>query len=129
MSSRLSILLVLSAVLVSGCGSKTPTGPTSTNGPVRAGDNIAVNYGLWLFSDTAAQNKGTFLQAGSFSFVVGAGQVVKGFDQGVVGMMVGDLKHLVIPPELGYGGNPPAGSGIPVDATLVFDVQLLGISR
>lgn len=64
-----------------------------------------------------------------FAFVLGSGQVIPGWDQGIVGMKVGGKRHLVIPPELAYGDQPPPGSEIPAKATLIFDVELLRIDR
>jgi FKBP-type peptidyl-prolyl cis-trans isomerase len=61
-----------------------------------------------------------------FEFTLGAGQVIKGWDQGVAGMKIGGLRKLTIPPHLGYGARG-AGSAIPPDATLVFEVELLGL--
>jgi FKBP-type peptidyl-prolyl cis-trans isomerase len=62
-----------------------------------------------------------------FAFVLGAGQVIKGWDQGVVGMQVGQTRKLVIPPSLAYG---PAGRpGIPPNSTLIFEVELLAIEK
>ena len=63
----------------------------------------------------------------SFSFHIGSGQVIRGWDQGVQGMKVGGRRRLVLPPEFAYGARG-AGRVIPPNATLVFDVELLGVS-
>jgi peptidylprolyl isomerase len=63
------------------------------------------------------------------SFDVGSGQVIKGWDEGVVGMKVGDKRQLIIPPQLAYGEKGTPGGPIPPNSTLVFDLQLVGISR
>jgi peptidylprolyl isomerase len=62
-----------------------------------------------------------------FSFTIGAGTVIKGWDQGVPGMKVGGKRRLIIPPELGYGVNG-SGAVIPGNATLIFEIELLGVA-
>jgi FKBP-type peptidyl-prolyl cis-trans isomerase FkpA len=90
-----------------------------------------VQYTGWLYDTTAPDHKGkefdSSLNAGHpFTFGVGAEQVIKGWDQGVLGMKVGEHRRLVIPPDLGYG-DVGAGNVIPPGATLIFDVELVAI--
>ena len=90
-----------------------------------------VNYTGWLFEAAAPDNKGkkfdSSLDSGSpFSFTLGSGQVIAGWDQGVAGMKVGGQRRLIIPANLGYG-DAGAGGDIPPGATLVFDVELMAI--
>jgi FKBP-type peptidyl-prolyl cis-trans isomerase FkpA len=90
-----------------------------------------VQYTGWLYEDAAADHKGkkfdSSLDSGKpFSFPLGTGSVIKGWDQGVVGMQVGESRRLVIPPDLAYGDSG-AGGVIPPGATLVFDVELVKI--
>jgi FKBP-type peptidyl-prolyl cis-trans isomerase len=63
-----------------------------------------------------------------FKFTLGKGEVIKGWDEGLVGMKVGEKRNLTIPPELGYG-KTGAGAKIPPDSTLVFDVEMIGLAR
>jgi FKBP-type peptidyl-prolyl cis-trans isomerase FkpA len=95
-----------------------------------AGRRVTVNYTGWLYSTSAPENKGqqfdSSVGAAPFAFTLGVGQVIRGWDQGVVGMRVGGQRRLVIPPALGYGAN---GTGpIPPNATLIFDIELLSVS-
>jgi len=102
------------------------TGPS-----VAAGQTAVVNYTGWLYDTAAPLHKGaqfdSSLTTGApFKFRVGGGEVIKGWDQGVLGMKVGGSRRLTIPPALAYGDSG-AGGVIPPGATLVFDVELLGI--
>lgn len=96
-----------------------------------AGQRISVHYTGWLFDDSTPDNKGkkfdSSLDRGQpFQFQLGVGQVIGGWDQGFAGMKVGGQRTLVIPPELGYGARG-AGGVIPPNATLIFEVELLGV--
>jgi FKBP-type peptidyl-prolyl cis-trans isomerase len=83
-----------------------------------------VHYTGWLVDGTKFDSS---IDAGSpFTFTIGAGRVIRGWEEGVAGMRVGGTRKLIIPPQLGYGaqGYPPV---IPENATLIFDVELLAI--
>jgi FKBP-type peptidyl-prolyl cis-trans isomerase len=98
---------------------------------IASGQTAVVQYTGWLYASGAAENKGRKFDSSrdhgeAFSFRVGGGEVIPGWDQGVAGMKVGGERRLVIPPELGYGSQG-AGGVIPPGATLVFDVELVAI--
>ena len=98
-------------------------------GPVpQAGQTVTVNYTGWLFVDGKKGKKfDSSLDRGEpFSFTLGRGQVIKGWDEGLATMHVGGKRTLIIPPDLGYGARG-AGGDIPPGATLMFDVDLLGV--
>ena len=95
-----------------------------TGAEATSGQNVDVHYTGWL---TDGQKFDSSVARGRpFSFPLGGGRVIKGWDQGVVGMRVGGKRRLTIPPHLGYGVRG-AGSVIPPNATLVFEVELLGV--
>jgi FKBP-type peptidyl-prolyl cis-trans isomerase len=105
---------------------KAGSGPEAT-----PGKTVTVHYTGWLYNEAAADHHGSKFDSSRdrnepFEFSLGAGQVIKGWDQGVAGMKVGGQRTLVIPPDMGYGARG-AGGVIPPNATLVFDVELLGV--
>ncbi len=95
------------------------------------GQTVSVHYTGWLYDADAADNRGTKFDSSvdrgrPFEFPLGAGRVIKGWDEGVAGMQVGGKRTLIIPAEMGYGARG-AGDLIPPNATLLFDVELLGV--
>jgi len=101
-------------------------GPTAA-----AGQTVIVHYTGWLYDPEQADNKGTKFDSSvdrgdPFSFPLGAGRVIRGWDEGFAGMQIGGKRILVIPPEMGYGARG-AGGVIPPNATLMFEVDLLDI--
>ena len=144
------IILAVAIALTAGCGSKSEAPPgraapaanpvtglqTVTlkpgSGAAIGGGQIAVvQYTGWLYEAGAADHKGKQFDSSlprrePFKFPLDTGSVIKGWDQGVVGMKVGESRRLTIPPELAYG-DAGAGGVIPPGATLVFDVELVGI--
>jgi len=138
------IAVILLVGLLAACGrepSAIPAGGVSSMRSVElkagageaigAGKIAVVNYTGWLYEESAKDNKGKQFDSSRtggqpFRFPVGTGQVIKGWDQGVVGMKVGESRRLIIPPDLAYGDGG-AGGVIPPGATLVFDIDLVAI--
>lgn len=95
----------------------------------KAGQQVTVHYTGWLYTDGTQGTKfdSSKDRGDPFAFKLGAGMVIRGWDEGVAGMQVGGARTLIIPAELGYGARG-AGGVIPANATLKFDVELLGVS-
>ena len=105
---------------------KTGTGAEATPGKA-----VIVHYTGWLYDPTAPGQKGAKFDSSRdrqvpFGFILGAGKVIRGWDEGVVGMKVGGQRTLVIPPDMAYGSRG-AGGVIPPDATLIFEVELIEV--
>ncbi len=96
-----------------------------TGAEATAGKRVSVNYSGTLENGKEFDSS---YGRGPFSFALGAGQVIKGWDEGVAGMKVGGKRKLIIPPELGYGSRNIGGGLIPPNSTLIFEVELLDIN-
>jgi len=147
----LPLALLISAGIFSttACSEQTaPTKPTMETGNMTeliktdvklgtgdlatAGRNVSVHYTGWLYDAAAPDHHGKKFDSSRdrgqpFEFPLGAGRVIKGWDMGVEGMKVGGQRTLTIPAEMGYGSRG-AGGAIPPNATLIFDVELLGVN-
>lgn len=141
---RTAALALASAIALTACGA--PELPPATVGVEQlqvtdlvagsgaeavAGKSVTVHYSGWLYEPAQPESKGkpfdSSREAGRpFTFALGAGQVIAGWDQGVQGMRVGGQRRLVIPHPLAYGERG-AGGVIPPRASLVFDVELLDV--
>ena len=96
-----------------------------------SGKVVIVHYSGWLYDPAAPEGKGKKFDSSldrkvPFGFFLGEGKVIKGWDQGIVGMKTGGKRRLIIPPQLGYGERG-AGGVIPPNATLIFDVELIEV--
>lgn len=116
---------------VVGDGVKTTSGlqywdiKAGTGAEAKNGSHVKVHYTGWL---TTGKKFDSSVDAHTpFDFTIGQGDVIKGWDEGVTGMKIGGKRQLRIPPELGYGASGTPGGPIPPNATLIFDIQLLGV--
>lgn len=145
--SRIASILCAVCLVIAGCGGDSPSSPSSqpraefsqTDLVVGTGTSattlrlMTVNYTGWLYDPAQPEGKGrqfdSSLSPGRapHQFVLGTGAVIRGWDQGVIGMRVGGRRRLVIPPELAYGSQGTPDGTIPRNATLVFDIELLNV--
>ena len=100
-----------------------------TGAQATKGKSVTVHYTGWLYQNgvQGAKFDSSKDRNDPFVFSLGAGMVIRGWDEGVAGMLVGGARTLIIPPDLGYGARG-AGGVIPPNATLKFDVELLGVA-
>jgi FKBP-type peptidyl-prolyl cis-trans isomerase FkpA len=141
MNNRVLVVLALAAAVGAGaCGSSSPTTPSSpdqsnvpysqtdlvvgTGAAAFSNSTVHMTYNLWLYSETATDHKGTFIE-GNVNMQFALSNTIAGWRQGVAGMKVGGQRRLIVPPAMAYGST---GSGnIPPNAALVFDVELVSI--
>lgn len=138
-----SLLLAASLLLLAACTAPVPPPGGSvaeleridtlagTGAVATSGSDVTVHYTGWLYDENAPDKHGMKFDSSvdrgqPFTFLLGAGQVIRGWDDGVAGMKVGGKRTLLIPADLGYGSNG-AGGVIPPGASLVFDVELLDV--
>jgi FKBP-type peptidyl-prolyl cis-trans isomerase FkpA len=142
------VALAVSLLAVVACGASSAPGPgegvstvtqlqmtdakSGTGNEAAVGRQVTVHYTGWLFDDAKPDHKGRKFDSSRdrnqpFDFRLGSGQVIRGWDEGVVGMKVGGQRTLTIPPEFGYGARGDGSGVIPPNATLVFDVELLDV--
>jgi FKBP-type peptidyl-prolyl cis-trans isomerase FkpA len=144
---RRAALVLCLAFVASACGGNNdnpnnpstppPTGPPNlviedltvgTGADALAGKLISVNYALYTYDPNGSGGRGVTLQTGTLpTFRQGTNAVIPGFDQGVVGMKVGGIRRLTVPPSLAYGSAGRPEAGIAGDAWLVFDIQLTNV--
>src|SRR5688500_1169267 len=135
-------IVIAGALVAAACSGESETGAgvaelvkqdghAGTGAEAVAGRTVTVHYTGWLYDAARADKKGTKFDSSRdrndpFAFNLGAGEVIRGWDEGVAGMKVGGQRTLTIPPALGYGARG-AGGLIPPNATLLFDVELLDV--
>ena len=151
MNNKYWAVAAATALILAGCSKQTPppavpattdTAPITqlqkidivkgTGEGLSAGQQAVVHYTGWIYEPSAPDHKGKQFdssreQGKPFRFTIGAGKVIKGWEEGVQGMQPGGQRQLVIPPDLGYGASGAGNGMIPPNATLMFDIELLAI--
>lgn len=156
-NARISLLPILTLLALTSCSREQPATPADAppaEAPapapitelqridlhvapgegVSTGQVAVVHYTGWLYEPGAPDNKGMKFDSSRdrgepFRFEIGRGQVIKGWEEGVQGMRVGSQRRLIIPSHLAYGERGAGGGVIPPNATLLFDIELLGIEQ
>lgn len=151
---KLALPLILAITLVAGCSreqpqpqaeeTKAPPAPitelqridlhVAPGEGISQGQRAVVHYTGWLYDPGAPDHKGKQFDSSRdrgqpFRFTIGAGQVIRGWEEGVQGMRVGSKRRLIVPSDLGYGEMGAGNGAIPPNATLVFDIELLAIEQ
>ncbi|GLK67666.1 FKBP-type peptidyl-prolyl cis-trans isomerase [Hansschlegelia plantiphila] len=137
LTAALGMSFAMAAVPAAAAGAETVTTASGLKyqdvkvgdgAPAVPGRGVSVHYTGWLYEDgkKGAKFDSSVDRGQPFTFRLGAGNVIAGWDEGVAGMKIGGKRTLIIPPELGYGAQG-AGGVIPPNATLIFDVELLGV--
>ncbi len=139
---RLTILIATLAIVSCGGAEAPLTSPPpaafshtdlveGTGAPARRGARLTVHYTGWLYDSSRPDNKGKQFDSSvgtePFTFRLGAGDVIRGWDQGFEGMRVRGKRRLIIPPDLGYGSMGTPDGAIPGNAGLVFEMELLDV--
>lgn len=146
-ASTFLLVFALAGTLLAGCSPSTPPAPPNgsvaelqridlvdgTGAVAAAGDEVSVHYTGWVYDQDAPENRGAQFDSSRergtpIEFVLGAGRVIRGWDDGVAGMRVGGKRVLLIPAAQGYGSRG-AGGVIPPDASRVFEVELMDVSK
>ncbi|MCC8997584.1 MAG: FKBP-type peptidyl-prolyl cis-trans isomerase [Nitrosomonas sp.] len=128
------VIAITPQIVLANTGELQKTDVKVGNGEeAEIGKTVNVHYTGWLYDENAPDKKGkkfdsSYDRKEPFSFMLGAGRVIKGWDKGVQGMKVGGQRTLIIPPSMAYGAKG-AGGVIPPDATLIFDVELIGFKQ
>ncbi|WP_024867913.1 FKBP-type peptidyl-prolyl cis-trans isomerase [Pseudoxanthomonas suwonensis] len=141
---RLTVLLLSSLLFLAGCAGEPGIPPGGSvaglqriddqvgdGATATSGSDVTVHYTGWLYDENAPDQRGRKFDSSRdrgepFTFLLGAGQVIRGWDDGVAGMRVGGKRTLLIPSDYGYGRRG-AGRVIPPNASLVFEVELLDV--